>query len=385
MNRLVIFMSFLLLSTAQIELIAQLSKLGLFILFGFNLMMMNKISHKFKGALLIWAVMIISVITSQDVIISITRYIYSAIVILSLIPLAIQFNTNPEKSLNQLFYVASIWIFWNCLMISSPSGYDNLGLFKGATYNANALGGILVLIYLPLCVFRLQQGTSILNWVFLFITLALVYLTKSRSAALCVFSVLLIVLTISRKGNVKTFFYGFLATASIVSANFAFISQEFIKYFVKYEFLNASSLLATRQNSWGIRLEAISRKPFLGWGFGVNPIFIDKDLALLYDVNVNLGNTEKGNSYLAAIEEFGLFTGSFILVLLFLLVRRVYKNSDFKNPQSLVVIIVLTLGCIHALFESWLFYIGSYSSLWFWVILLVGLTKNNFFLKSDKV
>ena len=87
MNRLLIFISLLLLSTSQFELIAQYSKFGLFILFAYNLIRTNKISYKFKNGLLIWGVMILSVFTSEDQITSIVRFLYSSIVILSIIPL----------------------------------------------------------------------------------------------------------------------------------------------------------------------------------------------------------------------------------------------------------------------------------------------------------
>lgn len=375
MNRLLIFISLILLSTSQFELIAQYSKFGLFIFFAYNLIRTNKISYKFKNGLLIWGVMILSVFTSEDQITSIVRFLYSSIVILSIIPLVILYQRNPEKSLNQFFYLTSIWLLLNFLMIFSPLGYDNLGLFKGVTYNANTLGGVLSLLYLPLCIFKLQKRKSIINWVLLFTTISIIFLTKSRSAALCVFFILVIMLTINLKDNFKIILFSLLITLSTVISNFTFISQEFIKYFVKYEFLNQSSLLATRLGSWGVRIEAISRKPFFGWGFGVNPVFIDKDLLQLYDVNVNPGNSEKGNSYLATIEEFGLIIGLFIIILLFVIIKRVYKSSNFKNPQSLIVIMVLLTGAIHASFESWMFYLGSYSSLWFWFFLFIGLTN----------
>lgn len=386
MNRLLIFISLLLLRTSQVELIAQYSKFGLFILFAYNLIRSNKISYKFKNGLLIWGVMIISVLTSEDLITSIVRFLYSSFVILSIIPLVILYQRNPEKSLNQYFYLTSIWLLLNFLMIFSPLGYDYLGLFKGVTYNANTLGGFLSLLYLPLCIFKLQKRKSIINWVLLFTTILMIFLTGSRTAAICVFFILVIMLTINLKDKFKIILFSLLITSFIFVSNFTFISQEFSNFFVKYDFLDESSLFSTRADAWGLRLETIARKPFFGWGFGVNPVFIDKDLLSLYNVNAKLGNTEKGNSYLAALEEFGFIIGLFIIIFLFVIIKRVYKNSNFKNPQSLIVIMVLLTGAIHANFESWMFYIGSYSSLWFWFFLFIGLSNiKKKFLNGNKI
>jgi O-antigen ligase len=375
MNKLSVFIILLLLSVFQKDLISQFSKIGLLILFLFNIFKLEKFPHKYNVVLTIWFVMIIGVFFSQDHLTSILRFSYSLFVIVGIIPLATLFGRNPDKYLNQFFLITSIWLLFNAGMIYSPLGYDNLGLFKGVTYNANTLGGVIVLIYFPLLMLKIQNKKTIVNLVLLFTTVLLIYLSHSRSAALCFFIGFVIIIGIKLKEKSKTILFSLMVIISFLCYNYNFISKEFIKYFIKYDFLDQSSILATRSDSWGIRFETISRKPFFGWGSGVNPIFIDRNLIKLYDVNLTPGNTEKGNSYLAIIEEQGIFTGLVIIILVLAIIKNIYKNSDLQKPKELLVVMVLIPGIVHALFESWLFYLGGYSSLWFWFIILASLSK----------
>jgi O-antigen ligase len=141
----------------------------------------------------------------------------------------------------------------------------------------------------------------------------------------------------------------------------------------------------SRLSPWTETFSVIKRRPWFGSGFGTSELGElrpEQGASSVYTIEGS--NREHGNSYLALAEYMGVLGSVPFLVLLFMLVRilvRTYRWMRrtgspyyYRIPFTLVV----TAGLVHACFEDWLFAVGSYLCLFFWVsvFLLVDLAPN---------
>jgi O-antigen ligase len=84
-------------------------------------------------------------------------------------------------------------------------------------------------------------------------------------------------------------------------------------------------------------------------------------------------NREHGNSYLALAEYMGVLGAVPFLVLLLMLVRMLVRICSWmrRTGNSYHYCIPFTLvaiaGLVHACFEDWLFAVGSFLCIFFWV------------------
>ena len=118
------------------------------------------------------------------------------------------------------------------------------------------------------------------------------------------------------------------------------------------------------------RISGIVEKPVYGWGYGIKP-----KLHTIYTDPEKMNDTEKGNSFLAFIEEVGLLAGVMYLVILCMLLFQCARHTSYRagtkrGIESAILLGIILAGVVHANFESWLFYFGSFISNYFWLILL---------------
>ena len=129
---------------------------------------------------------------------------------------------------------------------------------------------------------------------------------------------------------------------------------------------------------WAETLSVVKQHPWFGSGFGTSglgDLRPDLDASSVYTREGT--NREHGSSYLALAEYMGVLGAVPFLVLLFMLVRmlvRIYRwmrrtgnPYHYCIPLSLVAI----AGLVHAGFEDWMFAVGSYLSLFFWVLVFL--------------
>jgi O-antigen ligase len=133
-------------------------------------------------------------------------------------------------------------------------------------------------------------------------------------------------------------------------------------------------LLGSRLSPWAETLSVVKRHPWFGSGFGTSELGdLRPDLEASSVYTKEGTNREHGNSYLALAEYMGLLGAMPFLVLLFMVVRAVVRTygwmrrtgnpNDYCIPFALVAI----AGLVHACFEDWLFAVGSYLCVFFWV------------------
>ncbi len=133
-------------------------------------------------------------------------------------------------------------------------------------------------------------------------------------------------------------------------------------------------LFGSRMSPWFDTISVVKRHPWFGSGFGTSELGElrpEVDSSSVYTTEGT--NREHGNSYLALTEYMGLLGVAPFVLLLLLLVRVVIRTFRWMRrtgnayhyciPFTLIVI----AGLVHACFEDWLFAVGSYLSLFFWV------------------
>lgn len=133
-------------------------------------------------------------------------------------------------------------------------------------------------------------------------------------------------------------------------------------------------ILESRISPWEQTFSSIRRHPWFGSGFGTSDLGSVRPDSTPSSVSTAPGwNREHGSSYLALGEYLGLLgAGPFAILLLMVLhrlirafrwVRLTGNRADVCVPFALVVI----AGLVHAGFEDWLFAVGSYLCVFFWV------------------
>ena len=150
-----------------------------------------------------------------------------------------------------------------------------------------------------------------------------------------------------------------------------------------------TGVFGSRQAPWDDSIAAIKQHPWFGTGFGTSDLGTERTDIQYSSIYTKWGsNREHGSSYLALAEYVGLLGIVPFIILLVLLLRtatRVYlwmRRNQSPNNYAVVFAMIVIAGLIHAGFEDWLFAVGSYLSVFFWVaaFLLIDLAAH---FKSD--
>ena len=133
-------------------------------------------------------------------------------------------------------------------------------------------------------------------------------------------------------------------------------------------------MLGSRLTPWDETVTVIQEHPWFGSGFGTSLTTGQEDIGVGQYSTVVAATHEHGNSYLAALEGVGLLgvLPFFALVLtLALKVGRVFawlRRTSNVRHTVVPVAMVLAAGLVHAGFEDWLFAVGYYLCVFFWVL-----------------
>jgi len=135
----------------------------------------------------------------------------------------------------------------------------------------------------------------------------------------------------------------------------------------------SGTVLASREGPWKETIASIRKHPWFGSGFGTSDIGNPENISTSYTESLEGSNREHGNSYLAMAEYMGLLGLVPFVILLILTLRNVWRvcawvrrTGDLRSyavPFSMVII----GGMVHAAFEDWLFAVGYYLCLFFWI------------------
>jgi O-antigen ligase len=134
-----------------------------------------------------------------------------------------------------------------------------------------------------------------------------------------------------------------------------------------------SGILGSRRTPWQMTITSIKEHPLFGTGYGTSPTGEDPGLSFGKVASSAETAREHGSSYLTIAEWVGLLGLLPFVALLSLTASNVWKvcswmrrtadPRDYSIPLAMVVL----SGLVHATFEDWLFAVGAYPCVYFWV------------------
>jgi O-antigen ligase len=237
------------------------------------------------------------------------------------------------------------------------SGYDDVGNFEGFTENSNTMGGYLALLMFPVAMQSLlnakrvwsKAATAILLSVIIF----LIFTTGSRASLLAILCGLAFVALSSPNIDRK---YRYMIIAGVLLAPLFLTS-----FFQKNEDL---ALFSTRAFLYQLRFEAISERPWLGWGLAA-------DVNNSYDVTNIFPPQEKGNTVLQMMEEFGVVFGTIFTVSLTIAIISTGRRLA-RSRATMWVPVFLVGAWVHSMFETWMFNFQSTIAIFFWLTFILA-------------
>lgn len=253
----------------------------------------------------------------------------------------------------------------------------------GVYGNPNSLGAIIGIDAVPILLWATSRadtrGLKQRRFFALALCGGLLYLANSRASTLSAIVIVLVFTVALRRQRlllqcafVSLFFLTVMAMVNPSGVN------EMVSSFTGRVILKEGSahkgLLGSRLSPWTETLSVVKRHPWFGSGFGTSELGAlrpDLDASPVYTKE---GTTrEHGSSYLALAEYMGLLGAVPFLVLILMLVRILFqvcrRMRRTGNPHDLCIpfALVAIAGLVHACFEDWLFAVGSYLCVFFWV------------------
>ena len=150
-------------------------------------------------------------------------------------------------------------------------------------------------------------------------------------------------------------------------------SMDSLQDAVLYKGHREQGLFGSRQSPWEKSIASIKEHPLFGTGYGTSPTGDDPGLNFGKFASSSETVREHGSSYMTIAEWVGLLGVMPFLALLWLTVSNVWRvcawmkrTSEFRHYSVPLAMVVLA-GLIHANFEDWMFAVGAYPCVYFWV------------------
>lgn len=249
--------------------------------------------------------------------------------------------------------------------------------------NPNALGAAIGVVAVPVLFWAaLSAQTRALRWrrfLPLLLSAGLLYLSNSRASILGATVAVLVLMVATRQQRLlfqcAAMCLFILTVISVVNSSHMddFVSS--ITHRIIYKDSSAGhEILESRLSPWAQTLAVIHQHPWFGSGFGTSELEGARPNSIPSPVRTTPGwNREHGSSYLALTEYLGLLGALPFVLLLLMLSRRLIRAFRWirstANPShvSVPIALVLIAGLVHAGFEDWLFAVGSYLCVFFWI------------------
>ena len=278
-----------------------------------------------------------------------------------------------------LVFVAAIFYFAGHDLFGNP---NNLGAFVGVVATPVLLWAALV---------AESRGERQRHYTALVLCGILLYVSVCR-AAIIADALVMVALTMGLRRPrllLKAAFVAAFLLETMAVANPAHMSELMDSLSGRFIFKVEAhrpqqGILGSRMTPWDETISAVIQHPWFGTGFGTSDLGGEQsNLQQSSIYTVEGTNREHGSSYLALVEYMGLLGIVPFLLLLFLVMRaaaRVYmwmRRTGSPYHYAIPFAMVTLAGLVHAVFEDWLFAVGSYLCLFFWVLafLLVDLAS----------
>jgi O-antigen ligase len=307
---------------------------------------------------------------------------------LSLLLLFLYASTGARLALSgqeEKFFPRLLW-FVEILVYCSAVAYLVLGM---PVYgNPNSMGAVMGVVAVPLLfwgVLTSEGKTRYRRMIFaLLLSVGLLFFSQARAGILaaavacCLTCVALRRYRLLIQGTVAFLCMAALSVALVPSEQKedmpAYHEDSSMADTLLYKGHQDEGVLGSRLTPWDETVSVIQSHPWFGSGFGTSVTSAEEDIEVGQYSTISATTREHGNSYLAAIEGVGLLGVLPFLALVLMLALKVggvfawLRRTDNVRHFAVPVAMVLAAGLVHAGFEDWLFAVGYYLSVFFWVL-----------------
>ena len=271
-----------------------------------------------------------------------------------------------------------------CEAVSFLSGVFYLGFGFEVFGNPNSLAAVMGVVIIPILLWGVlvSEDRNVRQRRALALCLAafLLFFSLGRAGILASAAAATVMCFVLRRQ--KLFLQGTMVLAFLLAviavvrpAQFDALVSSFTED-VLYKGKREAGLFGSRKSPWQETVDVIRESPWFGSGFGTDSIVAPT----AWDTNfrtIENANREHGNSYLALLQYVGLaglvpFAVLLVLILR-LLVRTCRKIRVSGDPcnYALPLVLVGIAGLVHAFFEDWLFAVGYYLTVFFWIAMFL--------------
>ncbi len=331
----------------------------------------NRIAFNYQHLLGLFAVIaaFASAIVSVNPLMTILKALsLAALFIYASIGARILWARNPEPFVRRLVLLTEGLVYFTAICYSAS--YDVWG-------NPNSLGLIMGCICWPVLLWRSILPASRREYARRLIPLllcgALLVHSVARASIIAASVTSLFLLLGTRR--YRTLLPGMSLFAVILLSVFLVTPQRFqstSEIFI-YKKGEQGKAMSSRQEPWQRSLAAFRERPWLGSGFGA----ADNSAGwrLTYVTQGQL-TRERGSSYLTLLETTGILGTLPFALLLLGLIREIWRvflwlrRSGKANQPAVVAAAIILGGLVNAFFEDWMFAVGYYMSVIFWILAL---------------
>jgi hypothetical protein len=343
--------------------------LGAFLSLGYYARRTNRITFNHQHLLGLFAV----VAALASAMVSVNRQMtvlkalsLAALFVYASIGARILWARNPEPFVRRLVLLAEVLVYFTAVCYSASFGVWG---------NPNSLGLIMGCICWPVFLWRAMlpatRGEHTRRVIVLLICGALLALSLSRASIVAASLISIFLLLGARR--YRTLLLGMTLFAVILLSMFLVTPQRFqsASEALLYKKGEHGNLMDSRQKPWQRSLRNFQEHPWLGLGFGT----ADNSAGWSLDyVTHGQLTRERGSSYLTMLESTGILGTLPCALLILALVGEIWRvclwmrrTGRVNQPAVLAAAIILG-GLVNAFFEDWMFAVGYYFCVIFWVL-----------------
>ena len=280
----------------------------------------------------------------------------------------ILWSRNPEPFVRRLVLMVEGLVYFTAIAYSAS--FEVWG-------NPNSLGLIMGCICWPVLLWRFILPGARLEYprrlIPLLVCGALLVLSVSRASltAACLVSMFLLV----GARRYRTLLIGVSIFSAILLNTFLVTPERFqnASEIFLYKAGERGNVMDSRNKPWERSLRTFRDHPWLGLGFGAADNSGDWRFGY---VTIGQQNRERGSSYLTMLETTGILGTLPCALLLLALIREIFRiffwlrRTGKVNQPSVLAGAIILAGLVNACFEDWMFAVGYYMSVIFWVLAL---------------
>lgn len=276
-------------------------------------------------------------------------------------------------------------VLWGTEIAVYGTALCYFGLGAGIWGNPNSLGAAMSIAAFPILLWGWLTSDGAMaksrRLVALLICAHLIYFSLARAGIISAMLVTVIFCLCLRQYRLLVKVAALVLVVVAVSGMFApeTLNRQLgeLKDAFLYKGHKEEGMLGSRRTPWDRSIASIKEHPLFGTGYGTSPTGEDPGLGAGKFSSSGETVGEHGSSYLTIAQWVGLLGVLPFAALLAVTASNVWRvcawmrrTADPRHYSIPLAMVVLS-GLIHANFEDWLFAVGSYLSLFFWVLAFV--------------